>query len=669
MAAKHPPKERIEKLVKDLNYHNYRYYILDNPEISDTEYDKMLRELQKLEEEDSEYVLPDSPTQRVGAKPLDKFKKHKHKTPMLSLNNAMNDDELLAFDERIKKHLGGSKEITYTAELKFDGLAIELVYEDGILTVGSTRGDGETGEDVTPNIKTVKNIPLHLEGKPPSRLEVRGEVVLTKKAFAKLNNDREKEGEPLFANPRNAAAGSVRQLDSKITAKRPLHFFAYGIGEAKETLFDSQHELLKQLSKFGIPVNEHFALCKNIEEVQKFFNKIEEKREKLDYEIDGIVIKVNDFKLQEKLGTISRSPRFAIARKFAAQEATTVIEDIIVQVGRTGALTPVAKLKPVHVGGVTVKSATLHNQDEIDRKDVRIGDTVFIRRAGDVIPEVVKVVESKRPKHSKHYKMPTHCPECGAEAIKEEGEVVSRCIGLTCPAKLKEGIRHFVSKGGMDIEGIGHKLVEQFVDEGLIKKFSDFYKLTEKDILKLERQGEKSAKNNIEAIENSKNIPLHKFIYALGIRHVGEHLSKVLALEFGEIKKLENAKEDDLIKIHEIGPEVACSVSHFFNEPRNLKEIHNLLHAGIKPVGEKKKKGGKFAGKTFVLTGTLPNYKRGDIKRMIENEGGHVAGSVSKNTDFVVAGSDPGSKLDKAKELKVPVVDEEEFLKLLKKQN
>ncbi|OGQ35563.1 MAG: DNA ligase (NAD(+)) LigA [Deltaproteobacteria bacterium RIFCSPHIGHO2_12_FULL_43_9] len=666
MTSKHSVRERIEKLVKDLNYHNYRYYILDNPEISDAEYDKMLRELQKLEGENPEFQLPDSPSQRVGAKPLDKFKKHKHKTLMLSLNNAMDDEELLAFDERVKKFLETSKEVGYTAELKFDGLAIELVYENRILTVGSTRGDGETGEDVTPNIKTVKNIPLHLSDKPPAYLEVRGEVVLTKRAFAKLNEEREKGEEPLFANPRNAAAGSVRQLDSKITAKRPLHFFAYGIGETKGELFDSQYELLKKLSRFGIPVNEHCALCKNIDEVQRFFKKIGEKREKLDYEIDGIVVKVNDFRLQDKLGTISRSPRWAIARKFAAQEASTVIEDIIVQVGRTGALTPVAKLKPVHVGGVTVKSATLHNQDEIDRKDIRIGDTVFIRRAGDVIPEVIKIVESKRHKNSRPYKMPKQCPECGAEALKDEEEVVSRCIGLSCPAKLKEGIRHFVSKGGMDIEGIGHKLVEQFVDEGLVKKFSDFYTLTEKDILKLERQGEKSAKNHIEAIEKSKHVSLDRFIYALGIRHVGEHLSKVLAQEFGDIKKLEHVKEDILIKIHEIGPEVAFAVSHFFNEPRNLQEIHNLLHAGVKSIGQKKKTGGRFEGKTFVLTGTLPRLQRGEAKRMIEAEGGHVAGSVSGNTDFVVAGSEPGSKFDKAKELKVPIIDEEDLLRLLK---
>lgn len=665
MTTKHAAKERIQKLVKELNHHNYLYYILDNPEISDAEYDKMLHELQRLEEENPECLQPDSPTQRVGATPLDKFRKHKHKTPMLSLNNAMDENELLEFDERVKKFIGGPKGVEYTAELKFDGLAIELTYEKGVLNIGSTRGDGETGEDVTPNIKTIKNIPLHLEGKYPHYLEVRGEVVLTKKAFAKLNEAREKEGEPLFANPRNAAAGSIRQLDSKITAKRPLHFFAYGLGDTKG-IFDSQHELLTKLPKIGIPVNNLFSLCKDIEGVIRFFHKIEEKREKLDYEIDGIVVKVNEFKLQEKLGTISRSPRWAIARKFAAQEETTVIEDIIVRVGRTGALTPVAKLKPVHVGGVTVKSATLHNQDEIDRKDIRIGDTVFIRRAGDVIPEVVKVVESKRPKHSKHYKIPTHCPECGAEALKDEDEVVSRCIGLTCPAKLKEGIRHFVSKGGMDIEGIGHKLVEQFVDEGLVKKFSDFYNLTEKNILKLERQGEKSAKNHVEAIENSKNIPLHKFIYALGIRHVGEHLSRVLAQGFGDIKNLEHVKEEELIKINEIGPEVAFSVSHFFKEPHNLKEIHNLLHAGIKPTGEKKKKGGKFIGKTFALTGTLPNYKRGEIKNMIEDEGGHVAGSVSNNTNYVVAGTDPGSKLDKAKELKIKIIDEQELLALLK---
>lgn len=659
-------KEKIQKLVKELNHHNYRYYILDNPEISDAEYDKMLRELQKLEEEKPEFQLPDSPTQRVGAAPLNKFKKHKHKTPMLSLNNAMNDEELSEFDDRVKRLLGSTKNLEYFAELKFDGLAIELVYELGVLTVGATRGDGETGEDVTPNIKTVKNIPLHLEGKYPHYLEVRGEVVLTKKAFAKLNESREKDGEPQFVNPRNAAAGSIRQLNSKITAKRPLHFFAYGLGDTKD-IFNSQHELLTKLPKMGIPANENFSLCNNIEEVKRFFHKIEDKREKLDYEIDGIVVKVNDFKQQEKLGTISRSPRWGIARKFAAQEATTVIEDIIIQVGRTGALTPVAKLKPVHVGGVTIKSATLHNQDEIDRKDIRIGDTVFIRRAGDVIPEVVKIVESKRPNNSKHYKMPTHCPECGAEAIREEDEVASRCIGITCPAKLKEGIRHFVSKGGMNIEGIGYKLVEQFVDEGLVKKFSDFYKLNEKQLLNLERQGETSAKNHLESIEKSKNVSLDHFIYSLGIRHVGEHLSKVLAQEFCAIKKLEHVKEDDLINIHEIGPEVASAVSHFFNEPRNLKEIHNLLDAGIKPAGEKKKKGGKFAGKTFVLTGTLPNYKRGDIKRMIEDEGGHVAGSVSKNTDYVVAGADPGSKLDKAEELKVPVIDEEEFLMLFKK--
>ena len=659
-------KKRVEKLREEIEYHNYRYYILDQPEISDAQYDRLMRELEKLEKDYPELRSPNSPTQRVGASPLEEFEIVRHTIPMLSLANAFDETEARDFDKRVKKFLGTSEEVEYVAEPKFDGLAIELVYERGQFVVGSTRGDGVNGENITQNLRTIKTIPLQLIRKEipvPDRLEVRGEAIMQLKKFKELNRKREEIGEPPFANPRNAAAGSVRQLDPKITAERPLETYLYGLGEVRGWTFKTQWEVLKTLPKWGLRTNPHVRKCKGIEEVLDYYHEMNEKRETLPYEIDGTVIKVNRFDLQVRLGEIARSPRWALAFKFQPKQETTKILDIKVQVGRTGVLTPVAVMEPVKVGGVEVSRATLHNQDEIDKKDVRVGDTVVIQRAGDVIPEVVEVIPSKRKGTEKKFKMPSKCPVCGAEVVKEEA--IHRCIGLDCPAQLKGRIRHFASKRAMDIEGLGVKLIDQLVDKGLVKDVADIYYIKKEQLIELERMADKSAQNIIDAIEKSKTKPLSKFLYALGIRHVGETTAEDLARHFPRLDDFFDLSEEDLMEVEGIGPEVAASVYQFFRDKKNRESIDLLKKAGVKVIEPKAKEKGKLAGKTFLFTGALKTLERDEARTLVESLGGMTASSVSKKVDFVVVGEDPGSKFDKAKELGIKTLTEEEFKKMI----
>ncbi|MCC6544263.1 MAG: NAD-dependent DNA ligase LigA [Nitrospirae bacterium] len=659
---------RVNQLREEINYHNYLYYVLDSPEISDAEYDRLMRELVGLEKSFPELIIPDSPTQRVGAKPLTEFKPVSHTIPMLSLSNTETEEETFEFDRRIRRFLNVSEDesIEYVAETKLDGLAVEVVYEHGRFTVGSTRGDGFTGEDVTLNLRTIKTIPLNLISKyeeVQERVEVRGEVFMRLHDFREMNREREEAGETIFANPRNAAAGSLRQLDPGITAARPLDISFYGIGEVTGMLFEKHWEVLDTLKKWGLKTSPLNRLCQGIHEVISYYKEIEDKRDSLGYEIDGVVIKVNRISLQERLGNVARSPRWAIAYKFKPRQATTRILDIQAHVGRTGILTPVAIMEPVRIGGVTVSRASLHNQDEVDRKDVRINDWVLIQRAGDVIPEVVKVITSKRTGNELKYRIPGICPACGSEVLKED--VYFRCTGINCPAQLKERIKHFASRRAMDIEGLGEKLTEQLVDKGLVKNVSDIYYLTKDQIAGLDRMADKSAGNIIDAIETSKGRELSRVIFALGIRHVGEQTGKILARSFGSIEALMAAGADDLTAVGTVGPEIAQGVVKFFNQKDNIIEVERLKGAGVKFTPAVRKKEGRLAGKVFVLTGTLRSFTRDEAKERIESLGGHVASGVSKNTDFVVAGEDPGSKARKAKELGVKLIDEVEFLNML----
>ncbi|OGL48755.1 MAG: DNA ligase (NAD(+)) LigA [Candidatus Schekmanbacteria bacterium RIFCSPHIGHO2_02_FULL_38_11] len=661
-------KEKIEKLREEINYHNYRYYVLDDPEVSDAEYDALFRELKKLEERYPELVTPDSPTQRVGALPLEEFPKFTHSSQMLSLEDAFEEKDVLDFDERIKRLLKTSDDISYIAEPKIDGLAVNLVYENGTFICGATRGDGTTGEDITANLKTVKAIPLKMmksDRSFPQRIEIRGEVYMSLKEFSNLNKLREKKREPLFANPRNAAAGSARQLDSKIIAERNLNVFFYGVGEKRGVDFKTQWEILETLKKWGFRINPEVKRCKPIDEVFRFYERIKEKREKLGYEIDGIVIKVDSLEFQERLGVRTRSPRWALAFKYEPQQAATQIEEIRVQVGRTGALTPVAILKPVRVGGVEVSRATLHNMDEIERKDVREGDTVIIQRAGDVIPEVLKPLVEKRNGREKKFKMPDKCPVCSSTVVKDGA--VHRCTGISCSAQIKELIRHFASRGAMDIEGLGEKLVDQLVEKGLVKNIADIYSLRKEELAGLERMAEKSAQNIVDAIERSKGISFERFLYAMGIRLVGEFVSKLLARNFKNIDELKNTTEEELLKIEGIGPEVAASVINFFQQKGNLEVIRKILDKGVRIEEVTKRAGVRegVSGKNFVFTGTLNSIKRDEAERKVEELGGKASSSVSRNTDCVVAGEEPGSKVKKAEELGVRIISEEEFLKLI----
>jgi DNA ligase (NAD+) len=662
-------KERLSELKRLINYHNYRYYVLDAPEITDNEFDILMKELEELENRYPEFITPDSPTQRVGAKPLEKFNSVKHTIPMLSLSNAFEEEEVVEFDKRIKRTLGISGNISYVVEPKLDGLAVELVYEDGIFVLGSTRGDGIWGEDVTLNLKTIKSVPLmllNLTDKPiPKRIEVRGEVIINKEDFKKLNEKREKEGIPPFANPRNAASGSIRQLDSNITSERPLDIFFYGIGEVEYIEFSSHWEILETLKGFGFKVNRENALCSNIEEVIQYHEKIRENREELPYEIDGIVIKVDSLEYQKILGEKSRSPRWALAYKFEGIQATTVIEDIAVQVGRTGALTPVAIMKPVKVGGVVVNRATLHNEDEIRKKGIMIGDTVVVQRAGDVIPEVVRVIPSLRKGTERRFKFPDKCPACGSNIFKSEDEAAYRCIGLSCPAKLKESILHFASKRAMNIDGLGDKIIDQLVDKEIVKDIKDIYYLRKEDLLKLERMGDKLAQNILDSIENSKNITLDRFIYALGIRHVGEYMARLLVKEFKSFDRIMNASYEELANIKGVGPQVAQSVVSFFRDRGNIEIIEALKRANLNISEEAEEEEKSLSDKTFVLTGALKSFTREEAKRIIEKLGGRVASSVSKKTDYLIVGENPGSKLDEALKHGIKTLNEEEFKELI----
>ncbi|MBI5700204.1 NAD-dependent DNA ligase LigA [Candidatus Saganbacteria bacterium] len=652
-------KKKIEKLRKEIHHHDHHYYVLDKPEITDADYDKLFRELQDLEKHHPDLVTPDSPTQRVGGEPLKSFKTVTHKTPLLSLDNAMNEEELLDFDRRVREGLGREK-IEYICELKIDGLAITLTYKKGKFVVGSTRGDGVHGEDVTHNLKTIKSIPLVLPEEID--LEVRGEVYLPYDEFVKLNEEREEADEPKFANPRNAAAGAVRQLDPKITATRPLDIFVYYADLPHETHLDS----LNYAKKLGFKVNPNIKPCYGIEEVQKYIKHWETAREKLKYEIDGIVIKVNNLADQKKLGFTSRAPRWAAAFKYPPMQAVTIIEDIQVQVGRTGAITPVAHLKPVHLAGVMVKRATLHNEDEIKRKDIRIHDHVIVQRAGEVIPEVVKVVKEKRTGHEKTFHMPKTCPVCGAELYRPEGEAITRCMNAACSAQIKGNILHFCTRQAMDIEHVGYALVDQLVEAKLVKNIADLYKLEKKDLLKLERFAEKSAQNVIDSIAQSKDRPFDRFIYALGIRLVGRHVASLLARQYDSVDDLFEAKTGELEKIQGIGPKVAEAVSRFFSEKENRHLIEELRKAGVRVKAEKARGPQPLKGKTFVFTGGLETMTRPEAEDLVRSLGGHPSSSVSKETDYVVAGTEPGSKLAKAKKLGVTVISEKEFLKLTK---
>jgi DNA ligase (NAD+) len=665
------PAQRIRELTALIHHHDFRYYVLDDPEISDAEYDRLLRELQGLELKHPDLRLSDSPTLRVGGKALDEFKKVKHRAPMLSLANALSEEEFLSFDERAHRFLevDAEKPLEYFAELKFDGLSINLTYENGSLVHAATRGDGETGEDVTHNIRTIRSIPLKLHTKKPPRLiEVRGEVILPIRDFERLNQEQEKSGQKLFANPRNAAAGSLRQLDPSITAARPLTAFFYGVGEVEGFDVTSMSSYEETLTNWGFKVGELREVCHGAAPVLKFFRKIEAQRAKLPFEIDGIVVKLNRTAEIDRAGYVSRSPRGMIAVKFPPGQETTTVEEIVVQVGRTGALTPVAHVSPVRLGGATVRRATLHNQDEIDRKDIRVGDRVLIQRAGDVIPEVVKVITEVRTGKEKKFKLPSHCPVCGAPVERKEGEAVVRCTNRGCVAQLIERIRHLVMIDALNIEGLGEKIVEQLVTENLVKTYADVFRVTEEQLLELEGFAEKSSRKLVETIQAARHPELYRLIYGLGIRHVGERTSKVLANYFGSLDTIASATEEQLLEVHEIGPEVAKSLVEYFGDRQIRKELEDLLgFLKIKaPVRRSGGEGaGKLVGKTFVLTGTFPTLSRSDATRLIEEQGGKVSSSVSKKTHFVVAGTEAGSKLDKAQELKIPVIDEDELRRML----
>lgn len=661
--------ERARQLREQLEYHNYRYYVLDAPEIPDAEFDRLFRELQALETTYPELLTSDSPTQRVGARPATEFAQLTHRVPMLSLNNAFEDDEVVAFDRRVREGLGRD-EIEYAVEPKFDGLAISLIYERGILRQAATRGDGFIGEDVTPNVRTIRTIPLHLaDGQIPQLLEVRGEVLMLKRDFEQLNTNQREKGEKEFANPRNAAAGSLRQLDSHVTAARRLTFFSYAIGATEGIELPPTHAaMMDWLAQLRFPVCAERRLVRGVDGLLGYYKQIGTQRETLPYDIDGVVYKVNDFRAQEELGFVSRAPRFAVAHKFPAQEMTTEVLAIDVQVGRTGAITPVARLKPVFVGGVTVTNATLHNEDEVRRKDVHIGDTVIVRRAGDVIPEVVSVVLAQRPAEVRDFVMPDVCPECGSHIMRLPDEAIARCTGgLFCPAQRKQAILHFVSRRAMDIEGVGEKLVDQLVAAGLVHTPADLYGLDLQTLAGLDRMAEKSASNIVAAIAQSKQTTLARFVYALGIRNVGEATAKDLASHFGSLEALMNADMDGLQAVPDVGPVVAESLQQFFSEAHNREVIAQLQAAGVVwPEGAPKRVIESAIGnKTFVLTGTLPTLTRDQAKGLIEERGGKVAGSVSKKTDFVVAGADAGSKLAKAQELGVAIIDEQDLLALL----
>jgi DNA ligase (NAD+) len=664
-------EKKIEALREKIRHHEYLYYVLDQPAISDAEFDKLMRELKDLEAKHPKLLTPDSPTQRVGGKPREGFVKVPHSSPMLSLDNTYNEEELRAWERRVHE-LSGQKDVDYVCELKLDGMSLALIYEDGKLVRGITRGDGSAGEDVTLNVRTVRSVPLSISKEKlkktgiPADFEVRGELLMPLAAFKRMNEERESKGLSLFANPRNATAGTVRQLESRITAERRLDYFSYMLLRDGRTYFDRHWKTLDALEAAGFKVNQNRKLVHSMEEVWVFIQEWAGKRESLAYEIDGIVVKVDRTALQDELGFTGKAPRWAIAYKYAARAGITKLEDIRVQVGRTGKLTPVAMLAPVLIGGTTVRNATLHNMDEIERLGVKIGDWVQVERGGDVIPKVAKVIEDREhPRGTKVFRMPEKCPVCGTKVVRTEGEVDYRCVNANCPAKLRETILHFASRGVMNIDGMGEALVNQLTERGLVKNVADIYKLTKDDLLSLERMGEKSAQNILDEIKKSKALPLERVIYGLGIRMVGERTAQFLAEHFGSMEALETAGVEELQDVNEVGPRIAESIVEFFSIAANRKLVERLREAGLTLTGQKKQRGTRLAGKTFVLTGTLAHFTRDEARKMIEDAGGKVTGSVSKKTDYVVAGADAGSKLDKAKELGVKVIDEKEMKDLL----
>ena len=663
-------QSRVRELRAQIGHHDHRYYVLDDPEISDAHYDRLLNELRELEERFPQLVSPGSPTRRVAGAPAERFEKVVHRLPMLSLSNAFSDPEIREFDERVRKLLGVDP-IAYVCEPKLDGLAVELAYQEGVFRQASTRGDGTIGEDVSQNLKTVRSVPLQLrtdEAIPPAHLEVRGEVFIRKEDFRRLNEMREELGEPLFANPRNAAAGSLRQLDPKVTASRPLSLFIYEVGTADGLPFQSHWQKLEHLKRLGLPINPRNRQALGLPEVRSAYQDFLDHRHALPYEVDGMVVKVDSEDQRRRLGQVSKSPRWAIAYKFPPEEEETRVEDIGVTVGRTGALTPVAYLTPVRIGGVTVSRATLHNENELRRKDVRIGDWVFVRRAGDVIPEIVKVITSRRTGEEREFQFPSTCPICGARAIREEDGAITRCTGLACPAQLKGNIRHFASRAAMDIDGLGEKLCEQLVARGLVKNYADLYHLDMEKLLSIERMGEKSAQNVLGAIERSKRTTLRRFLYALGIRHVGEATARALAEHFRDVRALYQASEEDLMQVRDIGPAMASEIHAYFHEPQNRGVIDALLAAGVQPEPPQIPAGGPFSGKTVVLTGSLEALTRDQAKEEIERRGGRIADSVSRRTDLVISGAGAGSKLKKAEQLGIKVLDESAFRKLLEEK-
>lgn len=672
-------QNRLENLREKIREHDYNYHVLDRPVIGDREYDKLYQELVDLENENPELVTADSPTQRVGSEPLDRFEKIAHRIPMLSLQNTYNTEDLFDFDKRVKKFLESTKDVEYFCEPKFDGLAIELVYENGTMTTALTRGDGAIGENVFGNVKTIKSIPLKLKtDRPPKLFEVRGEILIYKNGFLEMNEQLQEAGEITFANPRNAAAGTIRQLDPRIAAQRPLKLLSYSIGDVDGINFKTQEEIEKTLMEFGLPslgVSDYkkvvsgkakhalATVVSGANEVIDYYNYVNSIRHDLPFDIDGIVVKVNNLILQDRLGFVARSPRWAAAAKFAPEQGKTVIEDIIVQVGRTGALTPVAIMKPVKVGGVTITNATLHNQDEVNRKDVRIGDHVIIQRAGDVIPEIVSVVLDKRPKNSHPFILPKKCPVCGSKAVLIEGEAVTRCVNSLCEARIKESIKHFVSRRAMNIEKMGDKIIEALADAKIVKSFSDIYNLSKEDFFKLERQGEKSVSNLLESIEKSRNTTLSRLIYALGIRFIGEQTAKDLANHYKTLNDLLKTTEEELLKIEGIGPKVASTLTAELKNKDFVKEV-KLLEKELFLEAAPKPESTKLVGKTFLITGTLP-VKRDEAKDIIEKNGGKIVSSVSKNLDYLVVGDDPGSKLEKANSLGIKILSWSDLENLL----
>ncbi len=666
--------QRVRKLRDEIQAHNYRYHVLDDPVIPDVEYDRLMQELTELERQHPDLIVPDSPTQRVGSHPAAGFSEVRHALPMLSLDNAFADADVIAFDRRIRERLGAEGTVEYSAEPKIDGAAVSLRYEQGVLVQAATRGDGSVGEDVTHNVRTISSVPLRLQGKAyPSVLEVRGEIFMSRRGFEKLNARALAKGDKTFVNPRNAAAGSLRQLDPRLTAQRPLEIFAYGVGEVHGVRMPDTHSAwIKRLAQWGLRTNPLSEVVRGPEGCLVYYERIGQSRKDLPYDIDGVVYKVNDLGLQERLGFISRAPRWALAHKFPAQEEITTVEAVEFQVGRTGAVTPVARLKPVFVGGVTVSNATLHNMDELHRKDVRVGDTVTVRRAGDVIPEVVGVLLERRPARSSPVRLPRSCPVCGSDVIRPPGEAVARCTGgLFCAAQRKEALRHFASRRAMDIQGLGEKLTDQLVDTGMVSTPADLYRLTSIDLEALERMGPASASKLQEAIQESRETTLARFLYALGIREVGEATARTLADHFGTLEALQGASPDELQEVPDVGPVVAAEIHAFFQQPHNREVVQLLLKYGVRwPTVRRSAPGGgaRFAGQTFVVTGTLNAMGREEAKERIRLLGGKTSESVSRKTSFLVCGENPGSKLRKAEELGVPVVQEAQFLKMLGKR-